>query len=206
MPYTLPAVASEYPNVAAPSFWDQAASGLVPTATTFTGANLAACQAARVSTLDEEWFGEWYGTGGGGSQIVGGEILLVPKGGVLTLTELFVHDQSFEPVGGTAAVFFGSSGERVLFNPDPEFTPPGLPTTLAEVESIDDPLLGPGLASFTVVSTIAFPTPFECTGILLSGYNSSNRTRRVFGIYTPDLGPRAAFWEGFVKSREYLRA
>lgn len=206
MPYTLPAVASEYPNVAAPNFWDQAASGLVPTATTFSGANLAACQAARTSTLADEWDGEWYGVGGGGSQIVGGEILLVPKGGQITLTELFIHDQSFEPIGGTAVVFFGSSGERVQFNPDPEFTPESLRTVLSEVESIDDPLLGGGLSAFTIVSTIAFPTPFQCKGILLSGFSSSNRTRRVFGIYTPDLGPRAPFWEGFAKSREYLRA
>lgn len=198
MPYTLPTVASEFPNVAGPTFWDQAASGTVDTGTVFSSGNLADCQANRIETLGNEWTGEWYGAGGGGTQIVGGSVLLVPKGGVLTLNELFIHAQLFEPLGGAAAVLFGPSGTRVQFGTEGLFF--GV-SVFPETEFIDDLAIG-----ITSVGALTFSTPFDCTGILLSGYSDSVRTRRVLGIYTPDLGPRAPFWEGFAKSREYLRA
>lgn len=199
MPYMLPSIAATYANVAAPSFWDESASGVVATATVFSTAGLAACKSAIIRPLAAEWFGEWYGAGGGGSQTIGGSVLLVPKSGAISLNELYIHHQLFEPDGGGGIVLFDAGGARVQFGSSLPF---GV-SQLGEVEFIDDfTITGLG----TTVGLLTFATPFLCTGIMVSGYGTSNRARRVFGVYTPDMGPRAAFWEAFVKSREFVRA
>lgn len=201
MPYMLPSIAATYANVAAPSFWDESASGVVAASTVFSNADLAACKAAITRPLSAEWTGEWYGAGGGNSQIFDGSVLLIPKGGVISLNELYIHHQLFEPDGGGGVVLFDAGGARIQFSSG--YSRPFGVTDMGEAEYIDDITI-PGMG--TTVGLLTFATPFLCTGIMVSGYSNGNRAALVLGVYTPDMGPRAAFWEAFVKSREFVRA
>lgn len=197
---------TDFPNVAAPEFWNSALSGRAERSDSIAAPG---GDYPLIDTLDSIWDGEKYidtvGVDFFGDSFPALHARFAPSEPVLATTVYLESAASY--YDSPAILAYGVDGQLIGYdNPSIGDAWTGHTATATQVADLG-PFGGEWDGLFRLVWQFDFPSPTLITRLEFFGYEgySQGRPRVIWGIYGLDLGdplPPTQFWSGLRKSEQ----